>query len=67
MPAGFGACLQVSQSQYLGGASRQADCFAGNGLNVVKVMPESAIKFGGYEVCSYGFHGDVEICDANLL
>ncbi|KAL9084326.1 MAG: hypothetical protein Q9159_005285 [Coniocarpon cinnabarinum] len=23
--------------------------FAGNGLNVVKVMPESAIKFGGYE------------------
>ena len=22
---------------------------AGNGLNVVKVMPESAIKFGGYE------------------
>jgi solute carrier family 25 (mitochondrial phosphate transporter), member 23/24/25/41 len=23
--------------------------FAGNGLNVVKVMPESAIKFGAYE------------------
>lgn len=22
----------------------------GNGLNVVKVMPESAIKFGAYEV-----------------
>ena len=24
--------------------------FAGNGLNVIKVMPESAIKFGTYEV-----------------
>lgn len=23
---------------------------SGNGLNVVKVMPESAIKFGAYEV-----------------
>ena len=26
---------------------------AGNGLNVVKVMPESAIKFGAYEVSTY--------------
>ncbi|KAF1984771.1 calcium dependent mitochondrial carrier protein-like protein [Aulographum hederae CBS 113979] len=25
--------------------------FAGNGINVVKVMPESAIRFGAYEAC----------------
>lgn len=27
-----------------------SDILLGNGLNVVKVMPESAIKFGAYEV-----------------
>ncbi|KAK2759171.1 hypothetical protein FQN54_003271 [Arachnomyces sp. PD_36] len=37
--------------------------FAGNGLNVVKVMPESAIKFGAYEASKRAFarlegHGD---------
>ncbi|KAL7654435.1 hypothetical protein ACMYSQ_006445 [Aspergillus niger] len=37
--------------------------FAGNGLNVVKVMPESAIKFGAYESAKRAFarlegHGD---------
>ena len=29
--------------------------FAGNGLNVIKVMPESAIKFGAYEASKRAF------------
>ena len=29
--------------------------FAGNGLNVAKVMPESAIKFGAYEAAKRAF------------
>ncbi|KAN0079076.1 Mitochondrial carrier domain containing protein [Elaphomyces granulatus] len=29
--------------------------FAGNGLNVVKIMPESAIKFGAYEASKRAF------------
>jgi solute carrier family 25 (mitochondrial phosphate transporter), member 23/24/25/41 len=29
--------------------------FAGNGLNVLKVMPESAIKFGAYEASKRAF------------
>ncbi|KAF3912301.1 hypothetical protein AA313_de0204539 [Arthrobotrys entomopaga] len=35
--------------------------FAGNGLNVVKVMPESAIKFGSFEVTPLKSHPHFEI------
>lgn len=40
--------------------------FAGNGLNVVKVMPESAIKFGAYEA-SKRFFATLEGSDARHL
>jgi solute carrier family 25 (mitochondrial phosphate transporter), member 23/24/25/41 len=42
-----GAPLQAVKHLWKAGGIRSL--FAGNGLNVVKVMPESAIKFGAYE------------------
>ncbi|GLI74023.1 hypothetical protein PoHVEF18_002256 [Penicillium ochrochloron] len=49
-------------SRSLGGALKELwraggirSLFAGNGLNVLKVMPESAIKFGAYESAKQAF------------
>ncbi|KAI9875273.1 MAG: hypothetical protein M1830_008687, partial [Pleopsidium flavum] len=53
----------VDASKELWRAGGMRSLFAGNGLNVIKVMPESAIKFGAYEGSKKAFahlegHGD---------
>ncbi|KAI9660271.1 MAG: hypothetical protein M1831_003579 [Alyxoria varia] len=53
----------IDASKALWRAGGIQSLFAGNGLNVVKVMPESAIKFGSYEaskrlLASFEGHGD---------
>ncbi|KAL2003207.1 hypothetical protein VTN02DRAFT_4614 [Thermoascus thermophilus] len=45
--------IQATKELWRAGGIRSL--FAGNGLNVVKVMPESAIKFGAYEASKRAF------------
>ncbi|KAF4628020.1 hypothetical protein G7Y89_g10133 [Cudoniella acicularis] len=67
---GDAAAVAKTVGRPLGNAMRELwkaggmrSLFAGNGLNVVKVMPESAIKFGSYEAAKRALaqlegHGD---------
>ncbi len=50
----FGRPL-VDAIKELWSAGGMRSLFAGNGLNVLKVMPESAIKFGAYESAKKAF------------
>ncbi|KIW21017.1 hypothetical protein PV08_01596 [Exophiala spinifera] len=50
----FGRPL-VDACKELWAAGGMRSLFAGNGLNVIKVMPESAIKFGAYEAAKRAF------------
>ena len=50
----FGRPL-VDACKELWKAGGMRSLFAGNGINVVKVMPESAIKFGAYEAAKKTF------------
>lgn len=56
-------CVVCSPVNRLEASSECPLIYLGNGLNVVKVMPESAIKFGSYEATKRAFaqlegHGD---------
>ncbi|KAH2254806.1 hypothetical protein KXW72_002376 [Aspergillus fumigatus] len=53
--AGFASRTLVGAVKELWRAGGIRSLFAGNGLNVVKVMPESAIKFGAYESAKRAF------------
>ncbi|KAL1971294.1 hypothetical protein VTN77DRAFT_246 [Rasamsonia byssochlamydoides] len=50
---GFRTLVEATKELWRAGGIRSL--FAGNGLNVVKIMPESAIKFGAYEASKRAF------------
>ncbi|OKL57433.1 hypothetical protein UA08_07181 [Talaromyces atroroseus] len=50
---GLGTLIEATRELWRAGGIRSL--FAGNGLNVVKIMPESAIKFGAYEASKRAF------------
>ncbi|EEA28849.1 calcium dependent mitochondrial carrier protein, putative [Talaromyces marneffei ATCC 18224] len=53
MRKGIQSLVDATKELWKAGGIRSL--FAGNGLNVVKIMPESAIKFGAYEASKRAF------------
>ncbi|GAB7338734.1 hypothetical protein MBLNU457_5448t1 [Dothideomycetes sp. NU457] len=60
-----GASTLVNACKDLWAAGGMRSLFAGNGINIIKVMPESAVKFGSYEaskrvVAQFEGHNDTK-------
>lgn len=65
-PRSYGRPVECAVCSLVNRPELSSECpliYLGNGLNVVKVMPESAIKFGSYEAAKRALsqlegHGD---------